>query len=155
MSVSAQPEATGDSGHVETMFVHFDELDPLGMLHNSRYAVLVERALMLFWDQRGYVFGAGARSHPDAAVAVMEMFVAFRRPIVGTGPVHVHIWVERTGTSSVTYGFRVRSVDGATVHAEGHRVHVRVDMATLRPTAWGEETLGHFESLRLDAPAAG
>jgi acyl-CoA thioester hydrolase len=31
------------------------------------------------------------------------------------------------------YGFKVRSDDGTVVHAEGRRVQVRLDPATLRP----------------------
>ena len=32
-------------GHTEPVPVHFDDLDPMGLVHNARYAVLLERAL--------------------------------------------------------------------------------------------------------------
>ena len=39
-TVASQP--TIDYGHVEVLPVHFDDLDPMGMVHNARYAVLIE-----------------------------------------------------------------------------------------------------------------
>ena len=56
--------------------------------------------------------------------------------VVPYGDVDVHFWLDRMGTSSAEYGFRVLSTDGATVFAEGRRVNIRVDPATMRPTPW-------------------
>lgn len=53
--------------------------------------------------------------------------------------------VDQIGESSVTYRFRVLS--GEKLHAEGKRVHVRLDPATLRPTTWAPETKALYESL--------
>lgn len=50
-----------------------------------------------------------------------------------TGAVGMHFWVEKLGNSSVVYRFRVLSADGSAVHAEGRRVQVKLDPATLRP----------------------
>jgi acyl-CoA thioester hydrolase len=56
----------------------------------------------------------------------------------------VHFWLESMGTTSADYRFRVTSADGATVFAEGRRVNVRLDPATMRPAPWTEHgrTLG-------------
>ena len=48
-------------------------------------------------------------------------------------------WIERMGESSVVYAFRVLSADGATVHAEGKRVNIKLDPRTLRPSPWTDE----------------
>jgi len=37
------------TGYTHLAEVHFDELDPMGLLHNSRYSLLFERALTAFW----------------------------------------------------------------------------------------------------------
>jgi acyl-CoA thioester hydrolase len=72
-------------------------------------------------------------------------------PVRGTGTVHFHFWVDKLGESSVVYGFRVLSTDGGTVHAEGHRVNVKLDPVTLRPSPWTAEARAVAESLQLDA----
>jgi len=121
-------------GDVVPMPVHFDDLDAMGVLHNARYAVLVERAIVLWWTRRGV-----SPTSPDAFNVVREYAITFHRPVRGTGEVGVHFWVQRLGTTSADYRFRVTSVDGATVFAEGRRVNVRLDPATMRPTAWTDD----------------
>ncbi|MEU4422853.1 hotdog domain-containing protein [Actinoplanes sp. NPDC024001] len=125
-------------GDVVRMPVHFDDLDAMGMLHNSRYAVLVERAMTLWWTERGVSFTGGRPTTPDAFNVVREYGITFHRPVRGTGDVSVHFWLDRLGTSSAEYRFRVTSTDGETVYAEGRRVNVRLDPATMRPAAWSE-----------------
>lgn len=121
-------------GDVVQMPVHFDDLDAMGVLHNARYAVLVERAIVLWWTERGVLF-----SSPDSFNVVREYSITFHRPVRGPGEVSVHFWVQRMGTTSADYRFRITSTDGATVFAEGRRVNVRLDPATMRPTAWTDE----------------
>lgn len=138
MSAPALDLPTVDFGHVEPVVVHFDELDAMGILHNTRYALLVERALAPYWAARGHSFTDGRPSSPDLFHAVREFAIAFRAPIRGTGPVSVHFWLNHFGQTSAEYGFRIQSTDGRAVHAEGRRAIVRLDPATLRPTAWTE-----------------
>lgn len=135
-----------DHGHLQPMFVHFDDLDQMGMVHNTRYGVLVERALTLFWDSHGYGFGNGKLGHPDASVGVAEFAISYKAPIIGTGTVYVHLTVDHIGSTSVGYAFRVLSAEGA-VHAEGRRVHIRLDPKTFRPTPWAEETRAIYKTL--------
>jgi len=125
-------------GDVVRMPVHFDDLDAMGMLHNARYAVLVERAIVLWWADRGVSFSGGRPTTPDAFNVVREYAITFHRPVRGTGEIGVHFWLERMGSSSADYRFRVTSPDGATVFAEGRRVNVRLDPATMRPVPWTE-----------------
>ena len=126
-------------GDLVRLPVHFDDLDAMGVLHNARYAVLVERAVVLWWAARGVSFTGGRPTTPDAFNVVREYAIAFHRPVRGTGEVGVHFWVERLGTTSADYRFRVISPDGATVYAEGRRVNVRLDPATMRPVPWTEQ----------------
>jgi len=123
-------------GHTEEVTVHFDDLDPMGIVHNARYAVLVERALAPYWAERGHSFANGRPTTPDVVHAVRELAITFRAPISGTGRVAVHFWLDQLGERSAEYGFRVTSLDGATVHALGRRAIVRLDPVTLRPAPW-------------------
>jgi acyl-CoA thioester hydrolase len=150
MTVTVQPQTSIDIGYgyVKPTFVYFDDLDAMGMVHNARYAVLLERALTTFWDARGYTRKNGAPSHPDTFVAVAEYSISYKVPFFGTGEMLIHLWVERLGKTSVTYGFRALSDDRSTVHAEGRRTHIRVDPDTLRPTPWAADTCAIYESLQ-------
>jgi acyl-CoA thioester hydrolase len=127
------------TGHVEPMPVHFDDLDAMGIVHNARYAVMLERALSAFWSRHGFGFAGGGATKSDVFHAVAEYAVSYQTPIRSTGEVGVHFWVERLGESSVVYGFRVVSADGETVHAQGRRVNVKLDPVTLRPAPWSDE----------------
>jgi acyl-CoA thioester hydrolase len=69
---------------------------------------------------------------------VREYAITFHRPVRGTGEIGVHFWLERMGTTSADYRFRVISADGGTVFAEGRRVNVRLDPVTMRPVPWTE-----------------
>ena len=131
--------AAARAGHVERIEVHFDDLDAMGIVHNARYAVMLERALSAFWARRGFTFADGRVSKPDVFHAVAEYAISYRVPIRGTGEVAVHFWLDRLGTSSAAYGFRVLSADGATVHAEGRRVNIKLDPVTLQPSPWTAE----------------
>ncbi|GAA2638528.1 acyl-CoA thioesterase [Paractinoplanes durhamensis] len=131
--------ATVEYGYAARVPVHFDDLDALGVLHNARYAVLIERAMINWWAERGVSFAGGRPTTPDAFNVVREYAITFHAPVRGTGDIAVHFWLDRLGSSSAAYGFRFTSLDGATVHAEGRRVNVRLDPATMRPAPWTDE----------------
>lgn len=132
----------------EPVQVHFDDLDPMGIVHNAKYAVLLERALTTFWGRHGHSFDS-----PDAFHAVREFAITYHVPVRGTGPVDVHFWLDRQGVTSADYGFEIRSMDGAVVHAVGRRAVVRLDPATLRPTPWTEATRAVVAELLRGRPA--
>lgn len=128
------------TGYTHLVEVHFDELDPMGLLHNSRYALLFERALAAFWASHGHSFVEGRPSTPDAFNVVRSASITYHRPVRGIGEVAVHIWLDHLGESSGDYRFQLTSVDGSVLYAEGNRVVVKLDPATLRPAPWSEES---------------
>ncbi|MEU6406508.1 thioesterase family protein [Streptomyces sp. NPDC046985] len=119
--------------------VHFDDLDALGLLHNARYPVLVERAWTELWQEHGFRFEGDWAAAGDVCNAVRELRIAYQAPVNRPGAYAVHLWLERLGTTGLTYGFRFCSADGATTYAHGARVLVRLDSETLRPAPWSEE----------------
>jgi acyl-CoA thioester hydrolase len=147
MTAASEIQTTVEGGTQERVPVYYDDLDAMGIVHNARYAVLLERALDAFWRRHGYTFDNGAFSKPDLCLAVVEFSIAYRTPIRGTGSVDVDLWLDRLGSSSATYAFRVQSVDSTATHAEGRRVHVRLDPETTRPTAWTPPCREIFETL--------
>lgn len=123
-------------GHLEPVTIHFDDLDVLGMVHNARYPVLLERALSAYWAPRGHSFSGGRPSSPDVVHAVREFSIEYLAPILGTGRIGVHFWLDRFGERSGAYGFRFLALDGDQVYAQGRRTIVRLDPGTLRPAPW-------------------
>ena len=117
----------------ETVRIYFEDLDAMGVVHNGRYAVLFERALAAYWARAGWTYDPGHPRFAEVLFVVKECTITYREPITRAGTVRVQLWLDHLGTTSVVYGFRVRSDDGTVIHAEGRRVQVRLDPGTLRP----------------------
>jgi acyl-CoA thioester hydrolase len=116
--------------------VHFDDLDPMGMLHNSRYQLLVERAWVKFGREQGL---GGASGFEEDGFHVSKAFtITYDVPVMGLAHCAVHLWMEHLGTTSAAVGYRVCSDDGSTTYAHGIRTIVRIDSKTLRPTPWSD-----------------
>lgn len=130
--------------------VWFDEFDTLGVLHNARYAIHVERAVSVF-------FASVQSADPaDLHFLVKQYAVEFVRPFTRQlGELTVELWLERLGATSAMFGFRCLSEIGTgevgvgeagsghpdisapeVEHARGTRTVVRVDPVTSRPTPW-------------------
>jgi len=124
-----------DYGQVETVRVYFDDLDAMGVLHNARYSVLFERALARYWDRAGWSFDPASPHFADVFFVVREFSITYHLPITSVGDVQVHLWLDDLRTTSGVYGFRILSADGSTLHADGRRAQVKLDPATLRPSA--------------------
>ncbi|MFK0283673.1 acyl-CoA thioesterase [Streptomyces sp. NPDC090499] len=138
MTAEALPAPTLSHGRLLPVSVHFDDLDALGMLHNARYPLLVERAWTELWQEHGIRFDGDWAAAGDACNVVRELLISYEVPVTRSGTYAVHLWLERLGTTGLTYGFRFCSPDGATTYARGTRVLVRLDAATLRPAPWSE-----------------
>ncbi len=133
-------------GDVRTVEVHFDDLDSFRTLYHPRYITLVDRAISQYWAAKGYLNHTEGSS-PDSFQFIRSVEIEYERPIRDYGHVLVHFWVEKIGTTSLKYGFRLLSENGAHVHAHGSRVMVRFDPATQRPTSWTDQARGDLEQL--------
>jgi len=142
-------------GVIEQVQVHFEDLDALGVVHNGRYVLLLERALAAYWTRAGWAFDPAASSFKDVFFVVREFAITYHVPITRVGPVHVQLWLDHLGNTSAVYGFRVLSEDETVTHAEGRRVQVRLDPATLRPAAIGPELRAASRPLQREASAQG
>ena len=116
--------------------VYFDDLDALQMLHNTRYAVYVERATTAFYESRGKFWEQNIADNPDQFHVVREFQIEFHAPFKGTGELQVSLWLDHLGATSCAYGFRFESSEAGVVHAHGHRTIVRLNPESLRPTPW-------------------
>ncbi|MEW1872123.1 MULTISPECIES: thioesterase family protein [Streptomyces] len=152
MTAEAPPAPALSYGRLIPVTVHFDDLDALGLLHNARYPLLVERAWTELWQEKGVRFDGDWSAAGDACNAVRELRIGYEAPVTRAGAYAVHLWLERLGRTGLTYGFRLCSADGAVTYARGSRVLVRLDATTLRPAPWSEAFRdGARELLRPDA----
>ena len=121
-------------GVVVRQRVHLDDLDGFGMLYHARFATFFDNAVQDFWYDAGWRFDAS-----ESVLVIRDLQLTYHQPVLGVGDIDVHFWVERAGTTSVTYRFQVISADHKVLHANGHRVVVFLDGQTLRPTPIPQE----------------
>ncbi len=126
--------------------VYFDELDLNGALHNSRFAVHVERAQSALFEQLGRGWTSYAERDPDLRYVVRELHVEFVAPFEAPGSLLVELSAGKLGRTSATYLFRCADPrDGRTL-AHGHRVIIKIDQDG-RPAPWSDWYRETFEAL--------
>lgn len=118
--------------------VYFDDLDAFQILHNARYLLLFERTIGSFWGHLGFHAVLDPEKHPDQYHLVKANHLEYLRPVRGVGQVRVRTWVQRLGTTSLTFGLRCLPMDEDLDFATGSRVVVRVNPRTTRPEPWSD-----------------
>lgn len=126
--------------------VFFDELDLNGALHNSRFAVHVERAQSALFERLGKGWTQLAARDPDLRYVVRELHLEFLAPLEAPGAIRIELTATRLGQTSATYGFRCTDPAGDRPLARGHRVIVKIDEAG-RPSPWSHWYRDMFQSL--------
>jgi len=125
--------------HEEQQGVYFDDLDAFRILHNARYLLLMERTIGSFWQRLGWGTIADDSDNPDQHHLVRAQDISYERPVSGTGRVRCRIWIERLGTSSLTFGFSILPLDEDRAHARGTRTIVKIDADHHQAVPWSEE----------------
>ena len=113
--------------------VFFDEMDPLGVMHNSRFAVHVERAQSALFEHLGYGWTDLSQRDEDIVYVVRDMAMEFTAPVSSPGVMSVEVIALRLGRTSATWGYRCTCGDVPV--ANGTRVVVKVD-GSARPVPW-------------------
>lgn len=134
-------DPTADTTDGKPLYIHrstvwFDELDMLGVLHNARYAIHVERAMTAWYHS------LTGLDPSDDYVVVKHYEIEFLGPFVRErGELIVEVGLGRLGKTSAVYTFRCVSEaeDGTEIeHARGSRTIVKVTPGDLRPTPWSD-----------------
>lgn len=133
--------------------VYFDELDPLGVMHNTRFGVHIERAQSALFEGLGYGWTDLSRRHEDIGYVVRAINLEFTAPVACPGVMRVEVVAVRLGTTSATWGYRCAFPGAGGVDipvAHGTRVVVKAD-ASGRPLPWTDEFRELFDWLAQGA----
>jgi len=122
--------------------VYLDDIDGFGMLHHSRYLVLVDRAIIDYWHELGWRTDEG-----PSVQAIREVTITFHAPVTGICDVDIRFWIASLGLSSIVYAFQIHNVHNQVLYAEGQRVLVNLDRRTLRPRPLSDEDRRRAEPL--------
>lgn len=114
--------------------VYLDDLDGYGMLNHTKYATIFDHAVIDFWTSTGWLLD------PSREVfAIRELQLKYHQPVTSVSTVSVHMWVDQTTATSLTYRFRILSADHSILHADGWRRLVHLDPKTFRPSPIPED----------------
>ncbi|WP_460834146.1 acyl-CoA thioesterase [Lysobacter humi (ex Lee et al. 2017)] len=126
-ALQAAPRETTPAGQRRLvrvpLSVRWRDLDAFNHVNNSKYLSYLEEA-RLRWMLA--IPGMGLDEHVAPVVAASNL--NYRRPIGWPGDVHVELFVERIGGSSLTIGHRIVDAnDGGAVYCDGNVVMVWID----------------------------
>lgn len=117
--------------------MYFDELDPNGHLHNTRFAMHVERATTAVFADGGFDTISVQLRPPDLRYVVRQFSVEFSAPFRGAGELVIDLRVSHLGRTSAAWSFECYSPTEMSLCATGSRTTVKVDEAG-RPAPWSE-----------------
>lgn len=132
--------------------VYFDELDLLGVLHNSRFPVHVERAQSALFEHLGFAWTELSQRHPDLNYLVRSVTLDLTAPVTAPGIMHVDVVAAGLGRTSATWQYHctVPQEAGEIAAAAATRVVVKVGPDG-RPAPWSDEFRALFEWLAAGA----
>lgn len=122
-----------DDSFIHRFRVRYSEVDPQGIVFNSRHLEYADMLLTELWRSRGMAF-----SGPEAIeLHVVKATVEYLRPIRLDEVIEGRGRVARIGTTSLTTVFELHgtaSEGSDDLRATIELVHVHVDLATRSPT---------------------
>ena len=133
---AAAPVAAASAADMTPLFVaelaaRWRDLDAFNHVNNSNYLTYLEEA-RLQWLK--HVPGPWFDEHSMPVMAAVQL--NYRRPIEWPAQLHVQLYCERVGSSSMTIAHRLVDAHAPdTLYCDGHVVMVWMDPATGKPVA--------------------
>ena len=114
---------------IATLSVRWRDLDAFNHVNNSNYLTYLEEARLQWLS---HVPGPWFDDHAMPVMAAVQL--NYRRPIEWPAQLHVELFCERLGSTSMTIGHRILDADDAgRLYGDGHVVMVWMDPATGKP----------------------
>lgn len=114
--------------------VRYSEVDPQGVVFNSRYLEYADFAIVEYW--RAMALGPGDPDWPECHVGTAT--VRYVKPIRTDELIDAHVRVDRFGTASMTWAIELHGAGAEDLRAQIELVYVGVDLATGRSRALPE-----------------
>lgn len=109
--------------------VRWRDLDAFNHVNNSSYLTFLEEARLQWLS---HVPGPWFDDHAMPVMAAVQL--NYRRPIEWPAQLHVELFCERLGSTSMTIGHRILDAEHADrLYGDGHVVMVWMDPATGKP----------------------
>lgn len=118
---------------------NFDELDPLNMLHNSRYSYIIERATYLFFNAVSVIEKFDIVEFPDLHHVVRQINLTYIKPIFGVISFFVKVRPIKLREAACIYEVSFVSEDKNVVYCKGERTIVKVNPLTFQPAGWSKK----------------
>lgn len=117
-------------------YVHFDELDALGVLHHTRYLIHLERAQQKFFEHLLGVDDFNVERDEDIYVVVHSVEARFREPLRNPGKINIEYQIDRIRSGGVTMSFGITSPASGATYCTGLRTVCKLSTDTHEPTTW-------------------
>jgi acyl-CoA thioester hydrolase len=134
VAAAAAAPAAGDTPtplFVAELAARWRDLDAFNHVNNSNYLTYLEEARL---EWLSHVPGPWFNEHAMPVMAAVQL--NYRRPIAWPARLHVQLYVERMGNSSMTIAHRiVDAVDANQLYCDGHVVMVWMDPASGKPVS--------------------
>ena len=117
----------------------FDELDPLNMLHNSRYSYILERVTYLFFNAVSVIEKFDIVEFPDLHHVVRQINLTYVKPIFGVISFFVTVKPIKLREAGCIYEVSFVSEDKSVVYCKGERTIAKVNPATFQPVGWSKK----------------
>jgi acyl-CoA thioester hydrolase len=117
--------------------VRFAETDAMGVVHHGNYPLYLEETRVAWMRDLGHTYGRARDEGFD--LAVIELFVGYRKPLTFDEVIDVHLLLGRMTRMTFQVGYLL-AVDGE-ARATAVTVHTCVDTTgrPVRPPAWLRE----------------
>jgi acyl-CoA thioester hydrolase len=108
--------------------IRYSEVDPQGVVFNSRYLEYADFAIVEYWRAMG--LGPADPDWPECHVGTAT--VRYVKPIRMDELIDAHVEVARFGTASMTWAIELRGADASDLRAAIELIYVHVDLASGR-----------------------
>lgn len=106
--------------------VRYSEVDPQGVVFNSRYLEYADFAIVEFWRAMGFDPGEAGDFHVGTAT------VRYVKPLRLDEEADARVRIDRIGTASMTYAIELHGAGNDDLRAAIELIYVQVDLATGR-----------------------
>ena len=116
-----------------TVPVRFSDLDPYGHVNSAHYLDYVISARWAFARDTLHITDHSLIER-KVGFYLAKSEVAYKRPILGTGPVVATSHVSQIEGARLVVPFEIRSADESALHADGRLEFLVMDLVSRKPT---------------------